>query len=41
MSGKNIIFDDKKINNSDIYKNKKLFNVDVDKILFLKKEPYG
>ena len=42
-SGKNIIFDDKKINNS-FYKNKKLFkiyDVDVDKILISKKEPYG
>ena len=26
MSGKNIIFDDKKINKSSFYKNKKLFN---------------
>ena len=27
MSGKNIIFDDKKINKSNFYKNKKLFNI--------------
>ena len=35
MSGKNIIFDDKKINKSSFYKNKKLFNIydiEVDKI---------
>ena len=40
MSGKNIIFDDKKINKSNFYKNKKLFHIcviDVDKILFPKK----
>ena len=44
MSGKNIIFDDKKINKSNVYKNKKLFNIyniEVDKILISKKEPYG
>ena len=44
MSGKNIIFDDKKINKSNSYRNKKLFkidNIDVDKILVSKKEPYG
>ena len=36
MSGKNIIFDDKKINRSNFYKNKKLFSIydiEVDKIL--------
>ena len=27
MSGKNIIFDDEKINKSKFYKNKKLFNI--------------
>ena len=36
MSGKSINFDDKKINKSNFYKNKKLFNLndtDVNKIL--------
>ena len=40
MSEKNIIFDDKKINKSNIYKNKKLFNIyniEVDNILISKK----
>ena len=44
MSGKNRIFGDKNINKSNFYKNKKLFNIyeiDVDKILISKKEPYG
>ena len=44
MSGKNIIFDDKKINKSNFYKNKKLFSIydiEVDKILISKKESYG
>ena len=44
MNGKNIIFDDKKIKKSNFYKNKKLSNVDdidVNKILISKKEPYG
>ena len=44
MSGKNIIFNDKKINKSNFYKNKKLSKIDeidVDKILVSKKEPYG
>ena len=44
MSEKNIIFNHKKINNSNFYKNKKLFNIhdiDIDKILISKKEPYG
>ena len=44
MSGKNIIFDDRKINRSHFYRNKTLFNVediDVNKILISKKEPYG
>ena len=38
-----INFDDKKINKSNFYKNKKLFNIhdlDVNKILVSKKEPY-
>ena len=40
MSGQNIIFDDKKINKSNVYKNKKLFsiyNIEVDKMLIFKK----
>ena len=44
MSGKSINFDDKKINKSNFYKNKKLFNIhdlDVNKILLPKKEWYG
>ena len=44
MSGKSIDFDDKKINKSSFYKNKKMFNIydlDVNKILVSKKELYG
>ena len=44
MSGKNINFDDKNIKKSDLYKNKKAFQideVDISKIQFSKKEPYG
>ena len=44
MSGKSINFDDKKINKSSFYKNKKLLdlnNIDVNKILVSKKESYG
>ena len=44
MSGKSIIFDDKKIKKSEFYKNKKVFlidDVDVSKIQVSKKEPYG
>ena len=44
MSKKNIICDDKKITKSNTCKNKKVFNIydiDVDKILISKKEPYG
>ena len=44
MSRKSIIFDDKKINKNNFYKNKKLFkidNIDVNKILVSKKEPHG
>ena len=40
MSGKNIIFDDNKINKSNFYKNKKLFKIDgidANKILISKK----
>ena len=43
MSEKSINFDDKKINKSNFYKNKKLFNIhdlDVNKILVSRKE-YG
>ena len=44
MSGKSINFEDKKINKSTFYKNKKLFDIhdlDVNKILVYKKESYG
>ena len=44
MSGKSTNFDDKKINISSFYKNKKLFSlndIDVNKILVSKKESYG
>ena len=44
MSGKNIIFNDKKIKKSRFYKNKKISkidDIDVDKILISKKEAYG
>ena len=44
MSGESIIFDNKKIKKSKFYKNKKLFkidDIDVNKILVSKKEPYG
>ena len=44
MSGKSINFDDKNINESSFYKNKKLFSlndIDVNKILVSKKESYG
>ena len=44
MSGKNIIFNDKKVNNSNFYKNSKIFNIydiDVNKIFASKKELYG
>ena len=44
MSGKIINFDDKKINKSNFYKNKKLFHLhdlDVNKILVSKKESYA
>ena len=43
MSGKSINFDDKEINKSTFYKNKKLFtihDIDVNKILVSKKESY-
>ena len=44
MSGKNINFDEKKIEKNDFYKSKKLFiidDIDVNKILVSKKEPYS
>ena len=44
MSGKNIIFDDKKIKKSIFYKNKAINNIEdinVNNILVSKKEPYG
>ena len=44
MSGKNINFDNKKIRKSNFYENKKLNridDIDVNKILVSKKEPYG
>ena len=45
MSGNSIHIDDKKINKSNFYKNKKLFNllydIDANKILVSKKESYG
>ena len=44
MSGKSINFDNKKINKSNFYKNKKLFNlhdIDANKILVSEKESYG
>ena len=44
MSGKSINFDDKKINKSSFYKNKKLFSlndIDVNKTLVSKKESSG
>ena len=44
MSGKNINFNDKNIKKSDLYKNKKITkidDIDVNKILVSKNEPYG
>ena len=44
MTGKNINFDDKKIKKTELYKNNFFFNIDdidVNKILVSKKEPYG
>ena len=44
MSRKNVNFGDKKIKESDFYKNKKvtlLDDINVNKILFSKEEPYG
>ena len=44
MNGKSISFDDKKINKSNFYKNKKLFNIhdlNVNELLVSKKESNG
>ena len=44
MSGKKVIFDDKKINKTNFYKNKELlsiYDIEVDKILISKKDSYG
>ena len=44
ISGRSINFDDKKINKSNFYRNKKQFNLhdlDVNRILVSKKESYG
>ena len=44
MSGKSINFEDKKINKSNLCKNKILFNIediDIRKTLVSKKEPHG
>ena len=43
MSGKNIIFDDKKIQKSDFYKTKIVMidGIDVNKAVVSKKESYG
>ena len=44
ISGKSINFDDRKINKSNFYKNKKLFkieDIDINKILVSKKESCG
>ena len=43
MSGKSINIDDKKVNKSEFYKNKKVTSIDdvyANKILLSKKEPY-
>ena len=44
MSGKSINFEDKKINKSNFYKNRKLFkidHIDINKIMVSKNESYG
>ena len=43
MSGKNIIFDDKMINNSNFYKKKlfTIYDIEIGKKLICKKESYG
>ena len=44
MKGKNITFNDKKINNSNFYRTRAPFiidDIDINKILISKKDPYG
>ena len=44
MSGKTIIFNDKKVRKSNFYKNKKINrieDIDINNVLVSKKEPYG
>ena len=44
MSGDSINFNDKKILKNDVYNNKfflNIYDIDVNKILVSKKEPYG
>ena len=44
MSGKSVSFGDKKLKRSKFYKNKKAFkiyDIDINKILVSKEEPYG
>ena len=44
MSGRNVNFGDKKIKKTNLYKNKKvdkIDDIDVNKILVSKEEPYG
>ena len=44
MGGNIIIFNDKKISQSNFYRNRKPFiidNIDINKILSSEKEPYG
>ena len=41
ISGKNVNFDHKKIKKVTFYKNKKVVNIDINKILVSKEEPYG
>ena len=43
MSGKGVNFGDKKVNKSNFYENKKVFeihDIDVNNVLVSKKEPY-
>ena len=41
ISGKNVNFDHKKIKKVTFYKKKKVVNIDINKILVSKEEPYG
>ena len=44
MSGKSVSFGDKEIEKRNFYKNKKIFkidDIDINKILVSKEEPYG